>query len=77
MPDLESKIALGFRGHAVIFTAAVSHRRSFSAIENFNGVWSKVGGVGGPRAQKLVNEEQRLAHIERDTKLLLEEKNLS
>ena len=36
MPDLESKIVLRFRGHTAIFTAAVSRRRSFSAVENVN-----------------------------------------
>jgi hypothetical protein len=33
MADLKSKIMLRFRGHAAIFTAAVSHPRSFSAVE--------------------------------------------
>ena len=34
MSDLEPKIVLRFRGHAVIFTGLASHPRSFSAIED-------------------------------------------
>ena len=44
MSDLEPKIVLRFRGHAVILTGVASHLRSFSAVENFNRV--RISPVG-------------------------------
>ena len=62
MPDLESKIVLRFRGHAVIFTGAVSRPRSFSAVENFNGARISPAGVKG-RASERAPSSLRNPHL--------------
>ena len=53
MPDLKSKIVLRFRGHAAIFTAAASHPRSFSAVEDFNGARISPQASRGPIAASI------------------------